>query len=200
LIPAWGLGTLTQRGTQGLDQHDVEESVEDRLLSGCRARQFSREETDGIVKWIVIGSWQMEYRGKRVDQLLSDIAGELISAAEKYGRVVVAGPLIVQAPNSEFLVGQTHRSRAVSDAVVGTTLDERHVARQELARNPWVVEPEPGVTLDDGMDSELDGAGQTEPPRGSYDRPGEDPTGGSGPYQVLLEHVHLESIAQELER
>jgi hypothetical protein len=128
--------------------------------------------------------------------LSSDIAGELVGAAEKYGRVVVAGPLIVQAQSSEFLVAQTHRSRAVGDAVVGTTADERHIAGQELARSPWVVKPEPGVTLDDGMDGELDGAGQAEPPRGSCDRPSEDAAGGSGADQVRLEHVHLESIAQ----
>ncbi len=151
------------------------------------------------MKGIVIGSWQMEYRGKRIDQLLSDIAGELVSAAEKHGRVLVAGPLIVQSPSSEFLIGQTHRSRAVSHAVVGTTTDERHIAGQKLAGSPWVVEPEPGVALDDCMDGELDGAGQAEPPRRSYDRPGEDAAGGSGTYQVLLEHIHFESIAHESE-
>ena len=38
LVPARCLGALSERGTYGVDQDDVEEPVEDRLLAGCRGR------------------------------------------------------------------------------------------------------------------------------------------------------------------
>src|SRR5580692_5394870 len=42
-IPAWPLLALAERSSYGLDQDDVEEPVEDGLLTGCRGRKFARE-------------------------------------------------------------------------------------------------------------------------------------------------------------
>jgi hypothetical protein len=57
----------------------------------------------------------------------------------------------------------------VGDAVLATTPNECHVTGDELERRLWVVEPHPGLALDDGVDGELVCAGEAQPPRGSYD-------------------------------
>jgi hypothetical protein len=77
--------------------------------------------------------------------------------------------LIVRVLSSEVVCAQAKGGAAVGDAVVETTPDERDVARGELDCRLWVVEPQPGMTPDDGVDGELDGTGQAQPPRGSCD-------------------------------
>ena len=57
----------------------------------------------------------------------------------------------------------------MGDAVVDATPDERYVAGGELKCRLRVVEPQPGVAPHHGVDGELDGAGQAQPPTGSRD-------------------------------
>jgi hypothetical protein len=37
-----------------VNQDDIEEPVEDRLLAGCRGRQFAGEQADGVVQRVVV--------------------------------------------------------------------------------------------------------------------------------------------------
>jgi hypothetical protein len=60
---------------------------------------------------------------------------------------------------TEVVWGQAAGGGTVSDSVVETTPDERYVAGVEFHCRFWVGEPQPGMTSDDGVNSELDGAG-----------------------------------------
>jgi hypothetical protein len=152
-----------------VDQDDVEEPVEDRLLAGCRGRQFAGEQADGVVQWVVIDVGQMERGRERFDQLATHVAGELVRAAEEHGLLRFAGLLIFAVLSSEVVCGHADGGGAVRDAVVETAADERHIARGEFECRLWVVEPQPGMAPDDGVDGKLDCAGQAYPPRGSCD-------------------------------
>jgi|GEM_PF-3743358 len=77
--------------------------------------------------------------------------------------------LIVGVLSSEVVCSEAEGGGAVGDAVVETAPDERYVTGGELDCRLRVVEPQPGMTPDDGVDGELDGAGQAQPPRGSCD-------------------------------
>jgi hypothetical protein len=142
-----------------VDQDDVEKPVEDRLLAGCRRRQFAREQADGVMQWVVVGMWEMERGWERFDQLAAHVAGEPVRAAEEHGRVRITGLLIARVLRSEVVCAQAERGGAVGDVVVETTPNERYVAGGELECRLWVVEPQPRMALDDGVDGELDGAG-----------------------------------------
>jgi hypothetical protein len=111
----------------------------------------------------------MEHGWKCFDQLAAHVAGELVRAAEEYGRLRITGVLIVRVLSSELVCAQAEGGAAVGDAVVETTSDESDVAGGELDCRLWVVEPQPGMTPDDGVDGELDGPGQAQPPRRSCD-------------------------------
>jgi hypothetical protein len=152
-----------------VDQDDVEEPVEHRLLARCRGRQFAGEQADGVVKRVVVGMWQMEHGRERLDQLAAHVAGEPIGAAEEHGRFWITGVLIARVLSPEIVSGQADGGRGVGDVVVETTPNEGDVAGMELACRSWVVEPHPGVTANHGVNGELDGARQPEPPRGSCD-------------------------------
>jgi hypothetical protein len=82
--------------------------------------------------------------------------------------------------------------------VVGTAPDERYVTGGELDCRLRVVEPQPGMTPDDGVDGELDGAGQAQPPGGSCDGTSEDGAGRSCAGEVFLEHVHLMRVSRSV--
>jgi hypothetical protein len=142
------------------------------------------------VQWVVIGAGQMERGWERFDQLAAYVAGELVGAAEEHGRLRITDPLIVGVPSSEVVSGQADGRGAVGDPVVSTTPDERHFTGGELECGLWVVEPQPGMAPHDGVDGELDGARQAQPPRGSCDRTSEDAAGRSCAGEVFLEHVH----------
>ncbi len=60
---------------------------------------------------------------------------------------------------SEVVRGQAAGGGTVSDSVVETAPDERYVAGGEFDCRFWVGQPQPGMTSDDGVNSELDGAG-----------------------------------------
>jgi hypothetical protein len=169
LIPARRLGALAERGTYGVDQDDVEEPVEDSLLAGCRRRQLAGEQADGIVQRVVIGVRQMEHGRERFYQLAAHVAGELVRAAEEHRRLRIAGLLIVRVLSSEVVCREAAGGRAVGDVVVEAAPDERYVTGGDPDRRLRVVQPQPGMTPDDGVDGELDGAGQPQPPRGSCD-------------------------------
>jgi hypothetical protein len=143
-----------------VDQDDVEEPVEDRLLAGCRARQFAGQHADGIVQRVGIGVGQMEHGWERFDQVATHVAGEAVGAAKEHGGSRVTGVLIVAVLSPEVVCAQAHGGGAVGDAVVGTAPDERYVAGGELECRSGVLEPQPGTAPHDGVDGELDGAGQ----------------------------------------
>jgi hypothetical protein len=150
-----------------MDQDDVEEPVEDRLLAGLRGRQFAGEQADGIVQWVVIGVGQMEHGWERFDELATDVTSELVRTAKEHGRLRIACVLVARVLSSEIVCGQADDGGIVGDAVIETTPDERDIARGELACRLWIVEPHPGMAPDHGVYRELDGAGQAQPPRGS---------------------------------
>ena len=77
--------------------------------------------------------------------------------------------LIVGVLSSEVVCSEAEGGGAVGDAVVETAPDERYVTGGDPDRRLRVVQPQPGMTPDDGVDGELDGAGQAQPPRGSCD-------------------------------
>ncbi|MCU1493792.1 MAG: NmrA family protein [Acidimicrobiaceae bacterium] len=140
---------------------------------------------------VVIDLGQMEHGWKRLDQLATHVAGELVRAAEKHGRFRITDVLIVQVPGQEFVCCHADCGGAVGDAVVGTTPDERHVTGEELECRFGVVDPQPGLATHDGVDGELDGAGKAQAPGGSCDRASEDAAGRSCSSEVFLQHVHL---------
>ena len=84
----------------------------------------------------------------------------------------------------------------MGDSVVETTPDERYVAGGEFECRSRVVEPQPGMTSDDGVDGELDGAGQAHTPRGSCDGTSEDAARRTSAGEVFLEHVHLVRVSR----
>ena len=71
--------------------------------------------------------------------------------------------------SKEVFYGQAGGGATGRDAVVETTPDEGDVAGGELECRVRVIEPQPGMTPDDGVDGERDGAGKAQPPRGSRD-------------------------------
>jgi hypothetical protein len=122
------------------------------------------------VKWVVIDVWQTEHWWECFDQLAPHVAGELVRATEEHCRFRIIGVRIVTGVlSSEIVWVQTEGGRAVGDTVVETTSDERDIAGGELECRLWVVEPQPGMAPDHGVDGELDGARQAHPPRGSCD-------------------------------
>jgi len=121
------------------------------------------------VQRVVIGVQQMEHGWERLYQLPAHVAGELVRATQEYRRLRIAGMLIVGVLSSEVVCSEAEGGGAVGDAVVETAPDERYVTGGELDCRLRVVEPQPGMTPDDGVDGELDGAGQAQPPRGSCD-------------------------------
>ena len=96
----------------------------------------------------------------------------------------------------EVVCSEAEGGGAVGDAVVGTAPDERYVTGGDPDRRLRVVQPQPGMTPDDGVDGELDGAGQPQPPRGSCDGTSEDRAGCSCAGEVFLEHVHLMRVSR----
>ena len=124
-----------------MDQDDVEEPVEDCLLTGCRGRELPGEQADGIVQWVVIGVSQMEHGWERFDQLATDVPGELVRTAEEYGRFRITGVRIFGVLSSKVIRTQAQGRGAVGDAVVGTTPNERDVTGSENESRLWVVEP-----------------------------------------------------------
>ncbi len=84
----------------------------------------------------------------------------------------------------------------MSDVVVGSAPDERHVAGREFERGLRIVEPQPRPSLDNGMHRQLDGAGQAQPPWRLGHRPGKDAAGGTGPGKVILQNVHNMSVSR----
>ena len=118
---------------------------------------------------VVIGVRQMEHGWERFYQLAAHVADELVRATEEYRRLRIAGMLIIRVLSSEVVCSEAEGGGTVGDAVVETAPDERYVAGSEFDCRLRVVEPQPGMTPDDGVDGELDGAGQAQPPRGSCD-------------------------------
>jgi hypothetical protein len=98
---------------------------------------------------------------------------------------------------SEFLRFEAVGAGVVADVVVGTAADECHVAGRELEWALWIIEPQPCSPSDDSMDRELDGARQSQSPRGPGHRPGEDGAGGTRPREVILEQVHVRRMVGE---
>jgi uncharacterized protein YbjT (DUF2867 family) len=138
----------------------------------------------------------MEHGRERFYELAAHIAGELVRAAEEYCRFRIAGMLMVGVLSPEVVCSEADGGGAVGDAVVETASDERYVTGGELDCRLRVVEPQPGMTPDDGVDGELDGAGQAQPPGGSCDGTSEDGAGRSCAGEVFLEHVHLMRVSR----
>jgi hypothetical protein len=81
-----------------MDQDDVEEPVEDCLLTGFWGRKFAGQKCDGVAQWVVIDAGQMEHRWECFDQLTAHIPGELVGPAEEHGRFRITGMRIGQVP------------------------------------------------------------------------------------------------------
>src|ERR1700722_7642266 len=138
----------------------------------------------------------MKHRWECFDQLAADVAGELVGAAEEHCRFGIASVLIVRVLGSEVICGQAKGGGAVRDAVVDTAADKCNVTRGEFDCRSWVVEPQPGMTLDDGVNGQLDGAGQAQAPRRSCDRSSEHATRRASSGEVFLEHIHLVRVSR----
>ena len=143
------------------------------------------------MQWVVFGVWQTEHGWEGFYQLAAHVASELVRAAEEHGCFRITRVRILGVLSSEVFCGQTVGRGAVRDTVIEATPDERDIARGETKRRLRVVEPEPGMPPHDCMDGKLDGAGQTDTPRGSCDRTSKDATGRSCSDEVFLEHVHV---------
>jgi hypothetical protein len=109
---------------------------------------------------VVIVVLQMQQGRERVNQVATHVAGELVRPAEEHRGFWIIGALIFGVPGSEVVRAQAEGGRAMGDAVIQSTPDERDIARDEFERRVRVVEPHPGMAPDDGVDGELDGAGK----------------------------------------
>jgi uncharacterized protein YbjT (DUF2867 family) len=173
-----------------LDQHDVEQPIEDCLLAGCRGRQFAREQVDGVLQRVAIVAVQMERGWECLDQLAAHIASELVSAAQKHVRLTIASHLVVAVLSPELVVCEAIGSRPVGEVVVLTAPHEGDVAGREPECLRRFVKPQPGIAVNYGVDCELDRARQAQSPRGSGDRTSEETSRCSCSGEVFLEHVH----------
>ncbi len=97
---------------------------------------------------------------------------------------------------SEVVRGQAEGEGTVGHSVVETTPDERYVAGGEFECRLWVVEPQPGMASDDGVNGKLDGAGQAHAPRGSGNGTSEDAARRTSAGEVFLEHIHLVRVSR----
>ena len=86
-IPAGALRVIPIGRAHRLDEADVEESIQKRLLAGCRRLEFPREQADDIVQRILVGGGQRQYWRQRVEQLATDVTRKLVSAAKENSRI-----------------------------------------------------------------------------------------------------------------
>ena len=135
--------------------------------------------------------------GQRAEQRFSDVTGEPVGAAHEHGGSPVIGVIVVGVPRPELRGVQAGGRWLVGDVVVGSAPDEGQLAGCQFNSRLRVVEPEPCASLDDGVQRELDGPRQPQPPRGRGDRPGKDTARCARPGQVILQEVHLASVGRD---
>ena len=86
------------------------------------------------------------------------------------------------------------RAWLVGNKVIRSAADKRQVTWRQLK---WIVvplRPEPGMALDHGMNSKLDGAREPEPPWRDRNGPGKHSSRCARPDQMLLKNVHTMSV------
>jgi hypothetical protein len=66
---------------------------------------------------------------------------------------------------AELFGGEAGGAGFVREVMVGAAPNECQITGRELDRGVRVVEPQSGPALNDGVDRQLDGAGQAQPPR-----------------------------------
>jgi hypothetical protein len=82
----------------------------------------------------------------------------------------------------------------VGNKVIRSSADKRQVARGQFKGIVVPFRPEPGVALDHGMNSELDGSREPKPPWCDRNGPSKHSSRCACPDQMLLEDVHSMSV------
>jgi hypothetical protein len=82
----------------------------------------------------------------------------------------------------------------VGNKVIRSAADKRQVTWRQFKEIVVSFRPEPGVALDQRMDSKLDGAREPEPPRRDRNGPGKHSSRCACPDQMLLKDVHQMSV------
>ena len=196
LEPARGTAARPEARADSEDQENVEEPVEYGLLAGLRGGQFPRQYSDDIVHGIADGRGERQDLGQRAEQPFSDVTGKSIGAAQEHRGPPVIGVIVVSMPRPELRGLEAGGRRLMGDVVVEPTPHERQLAGRQFESRLGVVEPEPCASLDDGVQRELDGPRQPQPPGGRGHRPGKDTARRARPRQVVLQEVHLTSVCR----
>ena len=86
------------------------------------------------------------------------------------------------------------RAWLVGNIVIRSSADKRQVTWCQFKGIVVPFGPEPGVALDHGMNSKLDGPGKPETPWRDRNGPGKYSSRRAGSDQVLLKNVHSMSV------
>ena len=162
--PCRGTGAARQARSETEHDQQIEQAVEHGLLSRLRMRHLSRQHRDDAVDRVIDARREGEHTGQRINQAGSDIACELIGAAEKHRSLRTQLDFAGGVQSAKLVGRDARRPWLMRNEVVRSSAHKREIARSQRHGFLASLGPEPYLPLDDRMDGKLD-SGQPQPPR-----------------------------------